>query len=159
MRVLICGVIIVSVIFRQTVNPIILSFLVVVCGLFMVWFLGIVLPMFWVRYVILLTFLGGLLVVFVYVSSLCPNEPVMRLGNLSLLFFFVGLFFINDWVRGIDEVFLVGQGEFIVLVRIFFEGVEFLIILLVVYLLLVLLVVVDLRMIFEGTLRVKYEGT
>lgn len=43
------------------------------------------------------------------------------------------------------------------LVKMFFEGAEFLIILLVVYLLLVLLVVVDLRMIFEGTLKVKYE--
>lgn len=67
--------------FSQVLSPMILSFLVAGVGVVVIIYLGGILPMFWFSYVILLVFLGGLLVVFVYVSSLCPNEPIMRLGG------------------------------------------------------------------------------
>lgn len=148
----------ISILFRQIIRPILLSFLVVRCGVAVMFFLGVLLPLFWFRYVVLLVFLGGLLVIFVYVSSLCPNEPVIRLGGWVWLI--VGLMGIlgGGWWRGVDLVYAGGGEDIIWLIKIYDRGVGVLITILVVYLLLVILVVVDSRLVFEGSLRVNYGG-
>lgn len=152
-----CGV------FGTLISPMFMVIVIIGIGGLLVFILGCILPLFWFSYVILLTFLGGLLVVFVYISCLCPNEPTPwvhpeYIGNF--LFFttsvwgwlwYRGL----DWQRQIDEGFLSGS-EVRYLVKMYYEGVEVLVVLLVVYLLLVLLVVVDLRGIEEGALKVSY---
>lgn len=151
----------ISIVFSQMMRPMILSFLVIGCGIMVIIFLGGLLPLFWFSYVILLVFLGGLLVIFVYVSSLCPNEPIMGLGRwIWLLMSVIGLAGAGWWSR-IDVIFIGGENDIVWLIKIYREGVGNLIMLLVVYLLLVLLVVVDLSLIFEGSLRVRYgwEGS
>lgn len=112
----------VAVLFRFIINPIVLSFLVVIMGVLVIIFLGLVLPMFWFRYIILLTFLGGLLVVFVYVSSLCPNEPVMAIGKNRFLL--VGLLALvgAEWGRGRDLCFYGGSLDVVCLIKIYCGG-------------------------------------
>jgi NADH-ubiquinone oxidoreductase chain 6 len=161
MGVILACVTFISILFRQLIRPMLLSFLVIRCGVMVMFFLGVLLPLFWFRYVVLLVFLGGLLVIFVYVSSLCPNEPVIRLG--AWVWLIVGLMGVlgGGWWSGVDLVYVGGGGDIIWLIKIYDSGVGVLITILVVYLLLVILVVVDVRLDYEGSLRVNYgwEGT
>nr|WDY17715.1 NADH dehydrogenase subunit 6 [Polydesmus sp. GZCS-2019] len=145
----------ISILFSQMMSPMLLSFLVVSCGVAVMFFLGVLLPLFWFSYVVLLVFLGGLLVIFVYVSSLCPNEPVMRLGGWVWLI--VGLMGIlgGGWWSGVDLVYAGGGEDMIWLMKMYDSGVGVLITMLVVYLLLVMLVVVDSSLVFEGSLSVN----
>nr|WPS93696.1 NADH dehydrogenase subunit 6 [Nedyopus patrioticus unicolor] len=146
-----------SIMFGQVMNPMVLSFLVVMMGLVVVIMLGYVLPMFWFSYVILLTFLGGLLVVFVYVASLCPNEPIMKFGGWGWGLVIVVMFISFGWESSSDLYYSFGLSDLSNLVSIYYEGVESLIIFLVVYLFLVLLAVVDLSLVFKGSLSVNYD--
>lgn len=147
---------IMSFVFSQMINPVILALLVVGTGVLVIIFLGQLLPLCWFRYVVLLTFLGGLLIIFVYMASLCPNEPITKfswwgvVGGVGL----IGIHY--SWWRVRDFLYPGALREVRILLKIYYSGMVDLICLLVVYLLLILFVVVDLRLVSEGSLRVKY---
>jgi NADH-ubiquinone oxidoreductase chain 6 len=48
---------------------------------------GILLPSFWFSYILILVFLGGLLVLFIYVSALASNQQINLSSPKILLFF------------------------------------------------------------------------
>uniref|UniRef100_UPI0030032980 NADH dehydrogenase subunit 6 n=1 Tax=Parotis pomonalis TaxID=1557996 RepID=UPI0030032980 len=50
---------------------------------------GIMLPSYWFSYILFLTFLGGLLVLFIYVSSIASNEMFSISFNMKMSFFFL----------------------------------------------------------------------
>lgn len=63
---------------------------------------------------------------------------------------------IYSWWSGLDGVFLGGQEDVVCLMKTYCAGTEVVVGILIVYLLLVLLVVVDLSLVYEGSLKVKY---
>lgn len=131
-----------------------LAYLVVAGGVLVIISLGLIFPTFWLSYIVLLTFLGGLLVLFVYVASLSPNEPVLGVGGGFLLLSGLILFFVFNWESASDSGF--GAG-FLFLIKMYLGNIESFIVLLVLYLFLVLLVSVDLSLIVLGPLRVFYD--
>nr|YP_001427352.1 NADH dehydrogenase subunit 6 [Mesobuthus martensii]ABC71916.1 NADH dehydrogenase subunit 6 [Mesobuthus martensii] len=98
----------------------------------------------WFSYLLLLTFLGGLLVLFIYVASLASNEA-MKFESKFLYFCIFLLFFLGEWVMGESEMMF---WKFY-----FFIPFSFLIFFLGVYLLFTLLVVVEVTKFEEGPLR------
>nr|WEV93888.1 NADH dehydrogenase subunit 6 [Tylostega tylostegalis] len=50
---------------------------------------GIILPTYWFSYILFLTFLGGLLVLFIYVSSIASNELFKISFNLKFYFIII----------------------------------------------------------------------
>lgn len=54
-------------------------------------FSGLVLPSFWYSYILVLVFLGGLLILFIYVSTMAANEQI---GAIPITFIALTLLFI-----------------------------------------------------------------
>uniref|UniRef100_S4SZI6 NADH dehydrogenase subunit 6 n=2 Tax=Appalachioria falcifera TaxID=382869 RepID=S4SZI6_APPFA len=99
---------VISVVFSQVVNPMLLAYLVVSGGVVVMVSLGLIFPTFWLSYIVLLTFLGGLLVLFVYVASLSPNEPVLGFGLGFVVVSGLILFFVFNWESTSDLGFGAG---------------------------------------------------
>nr|YP_008378737.2 NADH dehydrogenase subunit 6 [Appalachioria falcifera]AFR77034.2 NADH dehydrogenase subunit 6 [Appalachioria falcifera] len=142
---------VISVVFSQVVNPMLLAYLVVSGGVVVMVSLGLIFPTFWLSYIVLLTFLGGLLVLFVYVASLSPNEPVLGFGLGFVVVSGLILFFVFNWESTSDLGF--GAG-FMFLMSMYLENMGGFMVLLILYLFLVLLVSVDLSLIILGPLSV-----
>nr|CAG30062.3 NADH dehydrogenase subunit 6 [Mesobuthus gibbosus] len=98
----------------------------------------------WFSYLLLLAFLGGLLVLFIYVASLASNEALKFEGKF-LFFCIFFLFFLGEWVFG--------NSEFLIWKIYFFIPFSLIIFFLGVYLLYTLLVVVEVSKMDEGPLR------
>lgn len=62
--------------------------------------------------------------VFVYVSSLCPNEPVIRLRKRSLLLVRFLVVLGVGWTRRRDISFYGGSLDIICLMRMYYGGVS-----------------------------------
>nr|AID21713.1 NADH dehydrogenase subunit 6 [Hellula undalis] len=60
---------------------------------------GMLIKTYWFSYILFLTFLGGLLVLFIYVSSIASNEMFKMSFNLKYtLFFFICIFILLSYI-------------------------------------------------------------
>lgn len=57
-------------------NPLVLGLIIIAQALLVALFNSIFFPSFWFSYMLILIYLGGLLVLFIYVSSLASNEQI-----------------------------------------------------------------------------------
>nr|AVN68275.1 NADH dehydrogenase subunit 6 [Tryonicus parvus] len=69
-----------SIMFTQMTNPLAMGLIVLIQTLMMCLMSGIISQSFWFSYILFLVFLGGMLVLFIYVISLASNE----MFNLSM---------------------------------------------------------------------------
>nr|YP_010454714.1 NADH dehydrogenase subunit 6 [Epeorus montanus]QZZ23890.1 NADH dehydrogenase subunit 6 [Epeorus montanus] len=130
---------------------------------------GLLAPSFWFSYILFLVFLGGMLVLFIYVTSLASNEmfsisaQTMILGFL-FVFFVLCVSYFNDpslWTLSnfSDQAQLVDwtspQPTLNLLIKLYNHPTHLLTLLLVLYLFLTLVAVVTVTQIFEGPLRSK----
>lgn len=132
---------------------------------------GIIIKTFWFSYVLFLVFVGGILVLFIYVTSLASNEIFnvsIKILLISLIMFFIlnlGLLFTDK----IFNLFLFESfdGINLNLIKSFYNEnlltinklynfpINLITIILIVYLFLTLVAVVKITNIFEGPLRPK----
>nr|QXT45705.1 NADH dehydrogenase subunit 6 [Cinygmina sp. 2 CLS53BF04] len=144
--------------------------LVLLCQtLLMALLTGLLAPSFWFSYILFLVFLGGMLVLFIYVTSLASNEMFSISSQSMLLILTVSgllvLFsLINDplsWLcPELSEQMIPPQSQLIsdlsnLLLKLYSAPSHFLTLLLVSYLFLTLIAVVTITQIFEGPLRSK----
>nr|UUJ36937.1 NADH dehydrogenase subunit 6 [Epeorus sp. 05 ZXM-2022a] len=130
---------------------------------------GLLAPSFWFSYVLFLVFLGGMLVLFIYVTSLASNEmfsisaQTMFFSSLFILSM-LGFSYFNDPVlwspsNFSDQAQLLGwsdsQPTLNLLIKLYNNPTHLLTLLLVLYLFLTLVAVVTITQIFEGPLRSK----
>nr|YP_010462941.1 NADH dehydrogenase subunit 6 [Epeorus aculeatus]UUJ36807.1 NADH dehydrogenase subunit 6 [Epeorus aculeatus] len=130
---------------------------------------GLLAPSFWFSYILFLVFLGGMLVLFIYVTSLASNEmfsisaKTMILSSLFILTVLAVSYF-NDpslWNMSnySDQADLLGwsspQPILNLLIKLYNHPTHLLTLLLVLYLFLTLVAVVTVTQIFEGPLRSK----
>nr|UUJ36872.1 NADH dehydrogenase subunit 6 [Epeorus sp. 03 ZXM-2022a] len=130
---------------------------------------GLLAPSFWFSYTLFLVFLGGMLVLFIYVTSLASNEmfsisaQTMIFGSMFMICI-GGVSYLNDpslWtpVNYSDQAQLLGwtspQPTLNLLIKLYNNPTHFLTLLLVLYLFLTLVAVVTVTQIFEGPLRSK----
>nr|YP_010454688.1 NADH dehydrogenase subunit 6 [Epeorus bifurcatus]QZZ23864.1 NADH dehydrogenase subunit 6 [Epeorus bifurcatus] len=130
---------------------------------------GLLAPTFWFSYILFLVFLGGMLVLFIYVTSLASNEMFSISAKtmiLSCLFIFFVLMtsYFNDpslWTLSnySDQANLLEwtspQPILNLLIKLYNHPTHLLTLLLVLYLFLTLVAVVTVTQIFEGPLRSK----
>nr|YP_009110182.1 NADH dehydrogenase subunit 6 [Rhodopsona rubiginosa]AIW64883.1 NADH dehydrogenase subunit 6 [Rhodopsona rubiginosa] len=55
---------------------------------------GLMIKTYWFSYILFLTFLGGLLVLFIYVSSIASNEMFKMNMQMKILFLYLSMFFL-----------------------------------------------------------------
>nr|YP_010462967.1 NADH dehydrogenase subunit 6 [Epeorus rhithralis]UUJ36833.1 NADH dehydrogenase subunit 6 [Epeorus rhithralis] len=130
---------------------------------------GLLAPSFWFSYILFLVFLGGMLVLFIYVTSLASNEmfsisaQTMIFSSLFILMILTASYF-NDpalWTISnySDQADILGwsspQPVLNLLIKLYNHPTHLLTLLLVLYLFLTLVAVVTVTQIFEGPLRSK----
>nr|QXT45679.1 NADH dehydrogenase subunit 6 [Afronurus rubromaculatus] len=155
--------------FTPMSHPLAMGLVLLCQTLLMALLTGLLAPSFWFSYILFLVFLGGMLVLFIYVTSLASNEMfsissqtmLLMLATLGLLAVFS---LINDplsWLSPeISEQILQPQSQLIsdlanLLLKLYSAPSYFLTLLLVSYLFLTLIAVVTITQIFEGPLRSK----
>nr|QLY90289.1 NADH dehydrogenase subunit 6 [Caenis robusta]UJG45446.1 NADH dehydrogenase subunit 6 [Caenis robusta] len=85
-------IILLSVMFLYMNHPLAMGLMLLLQTLLISIYTGLMLPSFWFSYVLFLVFLGGMLVLFIYVTSLASNE--MFSLNPKLVFVFSVMMFI-----------------------------------------------------------------
>lgn len=127
---------------------------------------GLILPTFWFSYILFLVFLGGILVLFIYVASLASNE-IFSLSTNSILILFTGGVITVIVILIIDPLHLNNLASFneitvltllpevynIYVFKIYNLLNYMLTIVIIVYLLLALVIVANIVIVNEGPLR------
>lgn len=128
---------------------------------------------FWFSYVLFLIFLGGILVLFIYVTSLASNEifnfsiKLIIIILIRFILFYIILYFIdknliiNYIINNENENILIIKSYLIenslILNKLYNFPINFITIILIIYLFLTLIAVVKITNIFEGPLRPRFN--
>nr|WDA93942.1 NADH dehydrogenase subunit 6 [Neorhodesiella sp.] len=86
-----------SLIFMQMSHPLAMGLTLLIQTVFISIMTGLITKTFWFSYILFLIFLGGMLVLFIYVTSLASNEMFsfsMKLTIYSFIFMMINLFMI-----------------------------------------------------------------
>nr|YP_008379174.1 NADH dehydrogenase subunit 6 [Rondotia menciana]AGO20414.1 NADH dehydrogenase subunit 6 [Rondotia menciana] len=127
---------------------------------------GMLIKTYWFSYIFFLIFLGGLLVLFIYVSSIAPNELFslnkMKLMNIIMLFMMMFLIFQLKWDSLMENnsemdnymnmMFFNNENK-INLNKLYNNQTSLLTMMLIIYLFINLVAVVKITNIFYGPLR------
>nr|YP_009294826.1 NADH dehydrogenase subunit 6 [Parapoynx crisonalis]AMT85323.1 NADH dehydrogenase subunit 6 [Parapoynx crisonalis] len=163
-------------IFMFTINhPLSMGLMILTQTFLMCLISSMLISTYWFSYILFLTFLGGLLVLFIYVSSLASNEMFkisMKLKMLFLILFLImmPISFINNYnlnwlnlsnnsneMNNFFNMFLFFNNENKINLSKLYNNQTFLImIMMVIYLFITLIAVVKITNIFYGPLRPSY---
>nr|UPU95844.1 NADH dehydrogenase subunit 6 [Parachronistis sp.] len=133
---------------------------------------GMLISTYWFSYILFLTFLGGLLVLFIYVSSIASNElfnfplkmKFLFIFMLILSFFFSILYMNLNWLNFNNKIDMEKFFNFylffnnenkINLTKLYNNQTFFLMLILIIYLFITLIAVVKITNIFFGPLRLS----
>nr|YP_010569024.1 NADH dehydrogenase subunit 6 [Chonala masoni]UZC78760.1 NADH dehydrogenase subunit 6 [Chonala masoni] len=151
-------------------HPISMGLLILLQTLFVSLIAGMLINSYWFSYILFLVFLGGLLVLFIYVSSIASNE-MMNLFFTIKIFFFMFIVILNlsilfknnlNWLNlsfnedmdNFTNLFLFNHNEnYISLLKLYNEQTYLLMIIMIIYLFITLIAVVKITNIFFGPLR------
>nr|UPX88639.1 NADH dehydrogenase subunit 6 [Heptagenia sulphurea] len=160
----------IGVIFFTMNHPLAMGLILLCQTLLIALFTGILASSFWFSYILFLVFLGGMLVLFIYVTSLASNE-MFSISAKTFLFVSgvlgvgIGISLINDplsWMTPAESSDLSSfphSFDFNIaplLMKLYNSPTYFLTLLLVIYLFLTLVAVVTITNISEGPLRSKH---
>nr|YP_009988051.1 NADH dehydrogenase subunit 6 [Doleschallia melana]QNL34355.1 NADH dehydrogenase subunit 6 [Doleschallia melana] len=151
-------------------HPFSMGLMILIQTLFMCLLSSMLINTYWFSYILFLVFLGGLLVLFIYVSSIASNELFkISLFNKSFIFYTLILFFIslmfknnlfwmnfsfNDEMNNLFNLFLFSNNEFnFNLSKLYNKQTYMLILMMIIYLFITLIAVVKITNIFFGPLR------
>nr|YP_010459021.1 NADH dehydrogenase subunit 6 [Asura megala]UUB71785.1 NADH dehydrogenase subunit 6 [Asura megala] len=151
-------------------NPLSMGFMILMQTLLICLISGMMMKTYWFSYILFLTFMGGLLVMFIYVSSIASNElfkPSLNMKMFMMIFFFIlmifqlmymkNLFWLNfsfnsDMNNFFFELFINNENK-INLTKLYNNQTYMVMIMLVIYLFITLIAVVKITNIFYGPLR------
>nr|WHU31473.1 NADH dehydrogenase subunit 6 [Claassenia xucheni] len=160
-----------AIIFTQMNHPLAMGLMLLVQTLFICLVTGFTTQSFWFSYILFLVFLGGLLVLFIYVTSLASNE-LFSLSTSNLLFsltllsmtlaflFFTDSFIWSHLNQSYDMLALSNppiQAEEACtpLTKLYNNPTSLITLMLALYLFLTLIAVVQITQVFAGPLRPK----
>lgn len=152
-------------------HPLAIGLILLVQTLLICLISGILTKTFWFSYVLFLVFLGGILVLFIYVTSLASNEiftfstKIFFINLFILLLFIFSLFFIdkslilsytiNYDLEAVSSIKAFLKENIFTLNKIYNFPLNLVTIILIIYLFLTLIAVVKITNVFEGPLRPK----
>nr|YP_008239030.1 NADH dehydrogenase subunit 6 [Elophila interruptalis]AGO90259.1 NADH dehydrogenase subunit 6 [Elophila interruptalis] len=152
-------------------QPISMGLMILMQTLIMCLLSGMMIKTYWFSYILFLTFLGGLLVLFIYVSSLASNEMFKINSMMKIIFpvILIIIFFISllnsynlNWMNlnnNIDMLNLFNKFIFfnnenkINLMKLYNNQTFLMMMMMIIYLLITLIVVVKITNIFLGPMR------
>nr|YP_010946463.1 NADH dehydrogenase subunit 6 [Caeparia donskoffi]WGO57181.1 NADH dehydrogenase subunit 6 [Caeparia donskoffi] len=150
-----------SISFTQMDHPLAMGLMLLIQTILISMITGLITQTFWFSYTLFLIFLGGMLVLFIYITSLASNE-MFKLSNKLLLFMMIIMPIIYSILKQ-DFSSLSNQETYnfvilynmttLPLLKLYNQPTGMLTILMVLYLLLTLIVVVKITNIFKGPLR------
>nr|YP_009564085.1 NADH dehydrogenase subunit 6 [Upogebia bowerbankii]QAX91448.1 NADH dehydrogenase subunit 6 [Upogebia bowerbankii] len=154
--------------FTQLTHPLSLGLTLLLQTILICTCTNIMLPSFWFSYILFLIFLGAMLVLFIYVTSLASNEPFMLslpyflffllfITSLSIMFIFSDLLITYMNQSNPTNFYLYNSMNHTSLLTsvIYNQSTMIFTIFIVLYLLLTLFVVVKITNVFFGPLRVS----
>nr|YP_009710456.1 NADH dehydrogenase subunit 6 [Pontia callidice]QFZ96411.1 NADH dehydrogenase subunit 6 [Pontia callidice] len=153
-----------------TTHPLSMGLMILLQTLLLSLILGIYINTYWFSYILFLVFLGGLLVLFIYVSSIASNEMLNFSLKMKMYFFFsIILFFlfsmlkmknyylmnnfINNEMNSFNEYFLFFNENKINLSKLYNSQTFLMIMMIIIYLFITLIAVIKITNIFFGPLR------
>nr|UAM92186.1 NADH dehydrogenase subunit 6 [Geosesarma faustum] len=155
-----------SILFTQLSHPLAMGLTLLIQTILISITMGLSIYSFWFSYILFLIFLGGMLVLFIYVASLASNESFFF--SNSLLFLFLIMFFISFIFLFMDPFLLLNSSSLQISSFKLLMSTSFIInwiynissmiftIFIISYLLLMLIVVVKIINLFKGPLRLSY---
>nr|YP_010691339.1 NADH dehydrogenase subunit 6 [Drosophila septentriosaltans]WBU93989.1 NADH dehydrogenase subunit 6 [Drosophila septentriosaltans] len=158
-----------SIIFINMIHPLSMGLTLLIQTILICLITGLMTKSFWYSYILFLIFLGGMLVLFIYVTSLASNE-MFNLSiklTLYLLFLTVLLLLISFFIDNMSLTFFSNNNEIesiynmnsyflensLSLNKLYNFPTNFITILLMNYLLITLIVIVKITKLFKGPLR------
>nr|YP_001542726.1 NADH dehydrogenase subunit 6 [Anabrus simplex]ABM89646.1 NADH dehydrogenase subunit 6 [Anabrus simplex] len=162
-----------SMIFMQANHPLAMTLIIIVQTCIISMTVGLMSSSFWFSYILFLIFLGGMLVLFIYITSLASNElfyTSMKTLVISLLFmalvlmisfmsdpYFTNMLTKNMDLTSIDLMYYSLNTEATPhLIKLYNKPNHLITLMLVNYLFLTLIVIVKITNIFQGPLRQKF---
>nr|NP_982332.1 NADH dehydrogenase subunit 6 [Drosophila simulans]AAF77301.1 NADH dehydrogenase subunit 6 [Drosophila simulans]AAF77315.1 NADH dehydrogenase subunit 6 [Drosophila simulans]AAF77328.1 NADH dehydrogenase subunit 6 [Drosophila simulans]AAF77340.1 NADH dehydrogenase subunit 6 [Drosophila simulans]AAF77353.1 NADH dehydrogenase subunit 6 [Drosophila simulans] len=158
-----------SIIFLNMIHPLALGLTLLIQTIFVCMLTGLMTKSFWYSYILFLIFLGGMLVLFIYVTSLASNEmfnlsiKLTVFSSLILLFMMIlslvidktsfSLFLMNNDMQSIINMNSYFMENSLSLNKLYNFPTNFITILLMNYLLITLIVVVKITKLFKGPIR------
>uniref|UniRef100_A0AAU7BA18 NADH-ubiquinone oxidoreductase chain 6 n=1 Tax=Neonetus sp. TaxID=3143695 RepID=A0AAU7BA18_9ORTH len=156
-------------IFMLSNHPMMMMFTIILQTLMICLLTGFISQSFWFSYILFLVFLGGMLVLFIYITSLASNEMFniqikhfvfLIIFPMTLFFFLIDPYLFtpsstnNDMSMLMDNMTNYSELDFS-LNKLFNESTNIITLMLVLYLFLTLIMVVNITSIFQGPLRQK----
>nr|UGS80253.1 NADH dehydrogenase subunit 6 [Eolachesilla chilensis] len=157
--------ILLSILFFYLMNPLSLGLILILQTISVSLMLGTMSKSFWFLYLLILVFIGGMLVLFIYVTSIFPNEKFLFNQNVFLLLIAGVLilststsltYFFNLNIILPNFKSFLSMGENLIMtptIKIFISQTNFLLIFLVNYLFYCMIVVIKVTNFFQGPLR------
>nr|WBU93820.1 NADH dehydrogenase subunit 6 [Drosophila paulistorum]WBU93846.1 NADH dehydrogenase subunit 6 [Drosophila paulistorum]WBU93859.1 NADH dehydrogenase subunit 6 [Drosophila paulistorum]WBU93885.1 NADH dehydrogenase subunit 6 [Drosophila paulistorum]WBU93924.1 NADH dehydrogenase subunit 6 [Drosophila paulistorum] len=158
-----------SIIFINMIHPLAMGLTLLIQTVLICLITGLMTKSFWYSYILFLIFLGGMLVLFIYVTSLASNEMFNLSIKLTLFSFFlmfiftmisffidktsISFFFMNNEMESIFNLNSYFLENSLSLNKLYNFPTNFITILLMNYLLITLIVVVKITKLFKGPLR------
>nr|AAR91411.1 NADH dehydrogenase subunit 6 [Drosophila simulans] len=158
-----------SIIFLNMIHPLALGLTLLIQTIFVCMLTGLMTKSFWYSYILFLIFLGGMLVLFIYVTSLASNEmfnlsiKLTVFSSFILIFMLIlsliidktssSLFLMNNDMQSIINMNSYFMENSLSLNKLYNFPTNFITILLMNYLLITLIVVVKITKLFKGPIR------
>lgn len=169
-QIIILTIIINSIIFTQTNHPISIGLILLIQTLLTCLITGFSTKSFWFSYILFLIFIGGILILFIYIASLASNEKLnfsfstfLKISPIIITIIFILLsdkfwlrpnFFNNELSNFLNFSILIKE-NFLSTSKIYDTPNNWIIIFLINYLLLNLIIIVKITNSFLGPLRAK----
>nr|YP_010372468.1 NADH dehydrogenase subunit 6 [Parantica swinhoei]UPA56422.1 NADH dehydrogenase subunit 6 [Parantica swinhoei] len=150
-------------------HPLSMGLLILIQTLLLCIISGMIINTYWFSYILFLIFLGGLLVLFIYVSSIASNEMFKFINFNIFIFIFIFImfssimynlnlkwliFFFNDEMMNFFSNFMFFNNENkINLSKLYNNNTFYLMLMMIIYLYITLIAVVKITNIFFGPLR------
>nr|WDS80473.1 NADH dehydrogenase subunit 6 [Nanhaipotamon longhaiense] len=159
-------IIMLSILFTRMLHPLAMGLNLLTQTIIISFSAGLTTYSFWFSYVLFLIFLGGMLVLFIYVASLASNEIflpslILTFSTLTLtmflflLFFFLDPVLISSFTNLPNSTINISSSTAHITSWIFNNPSMYFTIFIISYLLLTLLVVVKIINLYKGPLRLK----
>nr|YP_010722535.1 NADH dehydrogenase subunit 6 [Phocoderma betis]WDV16729.1 NADH dehydrogenase subunit 6 [Phocoderma betis] len=154
-------------------HPLSMGFLILIQTLLLCLMLGMIIETYWFSYILFLTFLGGLLVLFIYVSSIASNEMFKFSNNMKLYFLLMiliilmilisfnkNIFWMNNFINyeiiNFNNMMLFNNENMINLNKLYNNYTILIMSMLIIYLFITLVTVIKITNIFYGPLRSNF---
>nr|QGR23991.1 NADH dehydrogenase subunit 6 [Drosophila buzzatii]QGR24017.1 NADH dehydrogenase subunit 6 [Drosophila koepferae] len=158
-----------SIIFINMIHPLAMGLTLLIQTILICLISGLMTKTFWFSYILFLIFLGGMLVLFIYVTSLASNEMfnlslkltmicfILLISSILLILFldknYFSFFLINNEMQNISYIYSYFPENSLSLNKLYNFPTNFVTILLMNYLLITLIVIVKITKLFKGPLR------